>query len=537
MILSDSIKKLKLPTLLFVIVLILSACNEQPKKPGGEVFDPDKFAPGAACLKESDIQSTIIASNIPNPDGNNLKTTDPNMPLYYLPGCNKNATCATTLPGDYVSTGVSARMKPIRFGTRGDVQIVEQELPPPGDGDNDAYKELRGRIYRQFCGDWCLLGLPTRGTFNCDFIYLLRPGQKKPDAQNNEADFDILIRKGAPIPEKIKCRSSAQGQAINSSGTNAQAAAPGSPDESFVQLKDGRRYFYESEEKLIKVYLSDKRLFLGKVSFRGVEYEAWFNLTSKIEEGEKILYLVLPNEVEEAIKPSSPDTFVVSYKRFRLLDENLPKGQTLQLGTFNIPKTEGWWKGWLQESKPVIYLYPEKTSVLDLKIRIDKGTVTVSDPYYQPENGWQKMLVHTNGLIEYQHSNYPYLYYETETKAYERPDFGAVVKIEDKEKYLAESLVKLGLSQRESQDFFNYWLARFDEEVRTAYLQISFFPSKTVAKADTFEVSPPVQTEIRVRAYFKPWEKPVSLKPQPFEKPPKREGFTLVEWGGILDKN
>jgi len=40
-------------------------------------------------------------------------------------------------------------------------------------------------------------------------------------------------------------------------------------------------------------------------------------------------------------------------------------------------------------------------------------------------------------------------------------------------------------------------------------------------------------TSIRVRAYFRPLERPIDVKTQKLKDPPERTGFTLVEWGGL----
>jgi hypothetical protein len=47
-------------------------------------------------------------------------------------------------------------------------------------------------------------------------------------------------------------------------------------------------------------------------------------------------------------------------------------------------------------------------------------------------------------------------------------------------------------------------------------------------------VAPEPDTSIRVYLVAKPLEGPVAVAPQRVAPPPKRRGFTLVEWGGAL---
>ena len=56
-------------------------------------------------------------------------------------------------------------------------------------------------------------------------------------------------------------------------------------------------------------------------------------------------------------------------------------------------------------------------------------------------------------------------------------------------------------------------------------------------KVDHVIVSPAPQTTIAFLAYFKPLTSPITVAPLQFQAVPKRQGFTLVEWGGTVENN
>ena len=111
-----------------------------------------------------------------------------------------------------------------------------------------------------------------------------------------------------------------------------------------------------------------------------------------------------------------------------------------------------------------------------------------------------------------------------------------MIKRENLSSFFDQILPKLGLNKRESQDFTDYWIPRLKREVPTEYLFVTFIPQSQIEEIDPFEINVKPETVIRVRAYFKPLTAPTEVKPvTELPKAPKRTGFTLVEWGGILD--
>lgn len=186
-------------------------------------------------------------------------------------------------------------------------------------------------------------------------------------------------------------------------------------------------------------------------------------------------------------------------------------------------------------AKPVIYLYPEHELFVDVKLEIP-GRVTVSDPLY-PADGWKQVLAYPNtlGAIKYQGKDYPYLYYETEVMEPEIPTQGFVVKTELLESKLRDMLTKLGLINHEQDDFIEYWIPMLEAKNKP-YMFVTILPHEEKEKVDKVIMSVEPDTRIEVIFEFEPLDEFKIVSPLKLPAtPPKREGFTLVEWGGAIN--
>ncbi len=179
--------------------------------------------------------------------------------------------------------------------------------------------------------------------------------------------------------------------------------------------------------------------------------------------------------------------------------------------------------------KPVIYLYPTKTTNVSVKLP-DFINVTVSDPAY-PSRGWN-VVAHPDGSLSYADGKtYGSLYWEGTGVNYQTPREGFVVKDGEQESFLKSTLTKYGLNQKESQEFMDFWLPQMKG---SPYYRVSFLVDDW-SKAAPLYVSPRPDTNIRI---FMDWQKlsaPIKIT-EPKIATPVRNGFTLVEWGGLLYK-
>ncbi len=177
--------------------------------------------------------------------------------------------------------------------------------------------------------------------------------------------------------------------------------------------------------------------------------------------------------------------------------------------------------------KPVIYLYPPQTQAVHVKLP-SFIQVTVSDPTY-PTEGWH-VTAHPSGkLIMKDGSSVSSLFWEGLGVNYTVPTTGFVVKDGQVESFLKTTLARYGLNAQESKDFMEFWVPRM---TGAPYYRISFLTNDW-NKQVPLHVSPAPQTNIRL---FMDWQRlagPIQL-PEPTITTPVRNGFTLVEWGGLL---
>ena len=175
--------------------------------------------------------------------------------------------------------------------------------------------------------------------------------------------------------------------------------------------------------------------------------------------------------------------------------------------------------------KPAIYLYPEEDSAVSIRLEI-KGWITKTIPSY--DRGWN-VSVSKDGLIE---GEYDYLFYEAKLLRTDFPKTGWVVKYEDLSVWFDLNLIKLGLNEKEKNQFKEYWMGALP---KSAYYEIKLADENYLNTNMALDILPKPDTVIRLLFKFKPLKKEVVI-PQPDIITPNRSGFTVVEWGGILDK-
>jgi hypothetical protein len=93
-------------------------------------------------------------------------------------------------------------------------------------------------------------------------------------------------------------------------------------------------------------------------------------------------------------------------------------------------------------------------------------------------------------------------------------------------------LPRLGLLPHETEDFVAAWAPRMEG---AAFHVIGFHPREQVDVLAPVQVSPPPASMIRILMDATPVEACPALTPPVLpEQAPAREGFTVVEWGGVL---
>jgi len=597
------------PAFLVGLLLLAGALVGSGNIPFGSALipqTPSQTPVGAVCIDPSALDSApVVLSGVPKAKQDNTPFPNSTLGGYNCASfgteCKNPDGSAQPDTADYVLAASNVKVERIWPHSR-TTRLYKQILP----NTFPEYDKYKDRVYRASCNDWCGLGLPYGGTYHCNFIWLytddrfqtLRDDVRNVDEQypddrgcdlKNDPDkcptFNVLIRKTAPwpVPDEINCQKItptpvSQGSEVLS--TLADKVFAGTR-ETFIDLAghrwilhrnprspDGKYTLNKNELRTADPPTTPDNFDSGRVKVADnvvfsledtpEQYEAFYNLTNKFGLNEDYLYLVPPGKVTQtdiATSPSDPN-FTFNFLEFRKSPEVKPKGFSLQLGTFTIPVHEGWWKEWIKESKPAIYLYPEKPMNLRIKLN-PAGKLTTVDPPYDPIKGWE-ITAYPDGTIkplainnQLSATSYPYLFYEAEiNKVYIEPK-GFVVAFGDLVGFFQKELPAWGLNSTETKDFIDYWMARFDES--KPYYFIHFLDREQIEKLEPLEIYQldpgssyinrsrivNVQTAIRIRTYFKAMDSPTQLgkiSPQAPPPVPARTGFTLVEWGGFLDE-
>lgn len=179
------------------------------------------------------------------------------------------------------------------------------------------------------------------------------------------------------------------------------------------------------------------------------------------------------------------------------------------------------------DCKPIIYLYPTKTTEVSVKVG-NPQNFTHTYPKYN--DGWQVVAQPNGDLTDVKTGRSLYaLYWEGVFKTPQPPLEGFIVKGQDTIPFLEEKLAHLGLSEREANEMIIYWLPQLENN---AYNFIRFQSLEEQNARMPLIIEPKPDTLIRVLMEFDDLDAPIQVTEQILPPTPKRTGFTIVEWGG-----
>lgn len=179
-------------------------------------------------------------------------------------------------------------------------------------------------------------------------------------------------------------------------------------------------------------------------------------------------------------------------------------------------------------AKPVIYLYPETKT--DIQVRLDfDGDLVADYPAYNYDIGGWDVTAKPDGTL-YNHADgleYSYLFWEG--KSYEEFDIdkGFVVPGKETVKFLQEKLAYLGLTPKEYNEFIVYW---YPLMMNNQY-NLIYFAGDDYTDMAPLTITPKPDSIQRVFMVFKPLKRAIEIDEQ-ILTPFKRTGFTVIEWGG-----
>lgn len=201
------------------------------------------------------------------------------------------------------------------------------------------------------------------------------------------------------------------------------------------------------------------------------------------------------------------------------LKEDITKVENLTLA-----EAEKIINGNIKYEKPVIYLYPTKETEVKVSLKLN-GILTCTYPEYK--NGWDVIALPNGTIYDKKGHEYYCLYWEGLVNSTFDFTSGFCIKGSDTAAFLRETLLDIGLTQRETNEFIIYWLPLMQNN---RYNIISFQTDKYEDAAQLI-VEPKPDSVLRVYMTFYDSDKFIEIEPQKF-KPFKRNGFTVIEWGG-----
>ena len=176
--------------------------------------------------------------------------------------------------------------------------------------------------------------------------------------------------------------------------------------------------------------------------------------------------------------------------------------------------------------KPNIYLYPENTCFINIKIEFPKGgKIIQSEPLYS--DGWN-VKVNPDGKIN---DKYEFLFYEATCPEIYQYDSGWVVSKDSLSEFFSDNLTKAGFNNRERKDFLDYWTPKLVE-----YPYYLIYPqfSKEIEKVILLKFSILPNNILRLFYVIKGTDNINVKLLSPIIPEFKRNGFVVTEWGVIL---
>lgn len=179
--------------------------------------------------------------------------------------------------------------------------------------------------------------------------------------------------------------------------------------------------------------------------------------------------------------------------------------------------------GGIYYEKPVLYLYPEEKQVVTVEVHSPYEMIESIPPYNE---GWT-VTVEPCGKID---NHYDYLFYELFTDYDFSREAGWVIKRSNFVQKMGGILSEIGLAGQEIDDFVDYW----DDSLSTHYDYYAayYLLPDEIEEVASLTISEKPDSILRVSFLFVPLDQAIELD-SPTLEPFSREGFTVVEWGGL----
>ena len=316
-----------------------------------------------------------------------------------------------------------------------------------------------------------------------------------------------------------------------------------SPEPDFVDQNDVPKLFWSAGKKLVSSYRYGEYAYGWQDCYEGIsadQFQSSLVQTGTSVNGDPLF------EIDSERYPKVYQCLFEKTKRY-VYDPTTQTGSyqdTISYDDFVPSHPMFFWKHQLgdliafirsdvvpaaEKAKPVIYLYPEKQEKVSVKV-FPIGGFLRTDPDYG--NGWVVDASPDGQMTNTKDGRrYPYLFWEGgKDGVVETPKQGFVVAKNDVSFILKEKLSLFGLNEKETKDFIDFWSLKLSS---APYYFITFISRSEIDRVSPMSIFPKPDTVIRVLMDYKPLIKPISVESLNITKI-KRNGFTAVEWGGIV---
>ncbi|MFK7784268.1 MAG: hypothetical protein AB8B56_04080 [Crocinitomicaceae bacterium] len=304
----------------------------------------------------------------------------------------------------------------------------------------------------------------------------------------------------------------------------------------FILLLFIAPFFLHAEEDLkrvLQIYRSDTKVDNTLKSNESV-YTFKFNDVDYFERPLSVLYSIDGENGKQRMEKQSitikttpgKHIFQFYYSRHYYevytdsLDIKAKHHNTYQVQLFQAAKMQ-------MEEKPVIYLYPEETT--EVRVKLD---IHGENPFYYPayNNGWN-VAASPNGELRFDDKVYNYLFWEAQSRTILTPKqtaSGFFVTGKDAVSFLEEKLTLAGLNSKEQADFITYWGPRLAQN-KLNFIHFEF--NESCNEYANLEISPTPDNLYRIFMIWGSVTEEFQTTEQTIE-PFDRTGFSVLEWGG-----
>ena len=177
--------------------------------------------------------------------------------------------------------------------------------------------------------------------------------------------------------------------------------------------------------------------------------------------------------------------------------------------------------------KPVLYLYPEEEIKVNVKFEKPELLLTTYPKY---NNEWN-VTVNPNGDLYDENGKYYYaLSWEEINNSKEDFSEGFYVTKDNAISFLETTLTKIGLNDKERNEFIMYWLPILENNEMSI---VKYTLTDELQNKNALIIEPKPDSLLRVNINIKKVDKEINIRKQ--ELPTfNRTGFTAIEWGGTI---